>query len=123
MIIAELIIHRETERIKLEFGFDDAIKSKVRSIEGAAWSKTHKAWLVPNNDHSVDKLRQLFPDLKIPVTCAKPGASAEKVTETSERNANKCRNLIKVEVIGKKIILKMPKNDADIAFVRTLKYN
>jgi integrase len=123
MITAELIIHRETERIKLVFGFDDAIKSKVRSIDGAVWSKTHKAWLVPNNDHSIDKLKQLFPDLKLPVACVKPEATAEKVTETAERKAISHRNLIKVEVLGKKIILKMPKNDADIAFVRTLKYS
>ena len=123
MITAELIIHRGTERIKLVFGFDDAIKSKVRSIEGAAWSMTHKAWLVPNNDQSIDKLMQLFPDLKLPVARAKPEVAAQKVAETPESNASTGKKLIRVEVIRKKIILKMPKNDADIVFIRSLKYS
>ncbi len=123
MITAELIIHKETERIKLVFGFDDAIKTKIRSIEGAVWSKTHKAWLVPDNDHSVERLKQLFPDLKLPLVRVNPEVTTEKAAETSGRNTISLRNLIKVEVIGKKIILKMPKNDADIVFVRALKYS
>jgi len=43
--------------------------------------------------------------------------------KTEKQNINGDRNCIKIEVIGRKIILKMPKNDADIKFINTLKYS
>ncbi len=120
MIKAEFILHRNQERIKLFFGFDDAIKAKVRSIVGSAWSQTNKAWLVPNNAETREQLKKLFPEMVLPVL--EKEVVAEKTVDKTMTKKRNDRDLIKVEVIGKKIILKMPKNDTDIAFARSLKY-
>lgn len=122
MIKADYILHRNQERIKLVFGFDDAIKDKVRSIEGSAWSQTNKAWLVPNNAETREQLKMLFPELVLPEV-QKKELKKEDVEKRTATVATTDRNLIKIDVIGKKIILKMPKNDKDIAFIRSLKYS
>lgn len=121
MIKAEYIIHRNQERIKLIFGFDNAIKAKLRSIDACAWSQTQKAWLVPNNAETREQLKLMFPELVLPVL--EKELVAEKTVGKTTTKIRNDRDLIKLEVIGKKIILKMPKNDTDIAFVRSLKYS
>ena len=41
----------------------------------------------------------------------------------TKQKSNETRNLIKIDVIGRKILLKMPKDENDIKFVNTLKYS
>jgi len=122
MISAEQIHHRGKDQIKLVFGFDNEIKAKVKTIEGAAWSKTHGAWLVPETVENLAALKVLFPTLKWEVETQKTKEPEDEMVKTEKKDMDD-RNKIKVEVIGKKIFLKMPKNQADIAFVRTLKYS
>jgi len=122
MIKAERVKHRGKNQIKLVFGFDNEIKAAVKSLEGAAWSKTHNAWLVPEGEQVIESLKVLFPAMGWVGESDKP-KKLEDIKVIADKNNLKDRNKIKVEVIGKKILLKMPKNQADIVFVRTLKYS
>lgn len=119
---AERTQHRGKDQIKLVFGFDNEIKAKVKTIDGAAWSKTHGAWLVPGSVENMAILKVLFPSLKWKEETLKTKEPEDEMVKTEKKDMDD-RNKIKIEVIGKKIFLKMPKNQADIAFVRTLKYS
>ena len=124
---AELIFHREQERIKLVFGFDNALKTKVRGIEGSAWSQTNKAWLVPNNAETKDQLKMLFPELVLPVIENEVKKDAEvDVSENRDfvfhKNEYSKRNSIRILVNYKYIRIKCPKNEKDIQFFRSIKY-
>ncbi len=127
MIKAEYILHRNQERIKLVFGFDDAIKAKVRSIVGSAWSQTNKAWLVPNNAETRVQLKMLFPELVLPLIDKEtPKDAGVDVSENSEfvfyKNEYSMRNKIRILVNYKHIRIKCPKNDKDLQFFKSIKY-
>lgn len=131
MINISQIIHRNEARYKLEFAFNAGIAGKIRTIKNVAWSQTQRAWLIPQTEESLAELLKLFgaaelhfmdenisPDLLLP---QEPNAAIE--VNTAEKDIKPEWSRIKIEVIGRKIILKMPKNDADIKFINTLKYS
>jgi site-specific recombinase XerD len=126
MIKTEIIVHRDQQRVKLDFAYDSSISNKIKQIEGAAWSKTHRAWHIPCNQKSIDQLKVHFPDLVLPELFKKEESippepvSPVKANETVVKNN---RNSITIEVIGRKILLKLPKNESDIKFINTLKYS
>ena len=126
MIKTEIIVHRDQQRVKLDFAYDSSISNKIKQIEGAAWSKTHRAWHIPCNQQSIDQLKVHFPDLVLPELFKKEESippepvSPVKANETVVKNN---RNSITIEVIGRKILLKLPKNESDIKFINTLKYS
>lgn len=126
MIKTEIIVHRDQQRVKLDFAYDSSISNKIKQIEGAAWSKTHRAWHIPCNQKSIDQLKVHFPDLVLPELFKKEESIppepvfAVKANETAVKNN---RNSITIEVIGRKILLKLPKNESDIKFINTLKYS
>lgn len=127
MIKAEYISHRNQERIKLVFGFEDAIKAKVRSIEGSAWSQSNKAWLVPNNAETREQLIKMFPELVLPVIKQEVKKDAEDdASEKSDfvfhKNEYSLRNSIRILVNYKYIRIKCPKNEKDLQFFRSVKY-
>lgn len=124
MIKATKIIHRNQNRIKIDFPFNHAYIALLRQIEDAKWSQTHKAWHIPYTKEAFIKLKHLFPELIIEPTDAPQAIQLQPVNtiKTSEIPLPQRTSVI-VEVIGKKIILKMPKNDADIRFVMTLRYS
>lgn len=127
MIKTELIFHRNKNWIKLVFGFDDAIKAKVQTIIGAVWSQTHKAWLVPFDSITIDKLKSLFPYLSIPEltvkTNAEPLTGIPKSTEFEFFQKDfSLRNTIRILSNYRSILIRCPKNDRDIQFFRSIKY-
>lgn len=125
MIKATKIVHHNRNRIKVDFPFNHACIALLRQIEDAKWSQTHKAWHIPYTKEAFTKLQHLFPSLIIEPTDA-PLQSPEYQPVDSIKTPKiplPQRTSVIVEVIGKKIILKMPKNDADIRFVMTLRYS
>lgn len=48
--------HRDEPRLKLEFNYNQVLIALVKQIEGAKWSKTVKAWYMPDTE---DAFRQL----------------------------------------------------------------
>ena len=106
--------HRGEQKIVLYFPYDAELIAKIKSIGGARWSKTMAAWHLPDNHESVKCLHSLgiIPETQQDIS--------EKKTET--RNTNPASDQVTAEVLGKKIIVKMPKKEEDIAFMRTFTY-
>ena len=127
-MIASKIVHKNESRIKVEFPFNHAIASKLRQIPDSRWSKTQKAWHIPYNKEVYGQLIKLFPEVEISCTetilFASPHAP-EIVKEIARKPENPLpfdRNEIMIEISGKSLSLKMPKNETDIQFIRTFKY-
>lgn len=123
----ELIFHRNRNQIKLVFGFDDAIKAKVQTIVGASWSQTNKAWLVPYDAITIDKLRSLFPNLSIPELVVKTNVELEEDKPKLEefvffQKNYSLRNSIRILSNYRSIRIQCPKNDQDIQFFKSIKY-
>jgi integrase/recombinase XerD len=131
MIKASKIYHRGEDRLRLDFPYDTTVINKIRQIKGSAWSQTLHAWHVPYTNEVFENLKNMLPDLELPILQEKTDESVNKRSIISEalelkhqdRPVINERNKIKIDVIGRKIILKMPKNDADIKFINTLKYS
>lgn len=131
MIKVSKITHREQDRLKLDFPYSIEISGKIKQIENATWSKTHKAWHIPFTEEAYKSLKEMLPELVYSEFEESKSNAIETQSEsiksseikTEKQNIKGDRNCIEIEVIGRKIILKMPKNDADIKFINTLKYS
>lgn len=147
---ASKIVHNNEDRIKVEFPFNHEIASTIRQISDARWSKTIGAWHIPCNNDVYHQLIGLFPDIEMPqnpkfetctLTSDVRSDSAKKVVsmiEGSEKFSEEgsfrfisplgvtqrsiSKDEIAIEVSGKSLIIKMPKNETDIQFVRTFNY-
>ena len=82
---AEQIIHRNENRIKVVLPYDSLLVSKLRTIQGASWSQTLKAWHVPNNKITVTQLKTLFPELDF--RQAKPIKNEKNAIESTKQLA------------------------------------
>jgi len=131
---ATKIVHNGATRIKVEFPFNQQIASLLRQIPDAKWSASKKAWHIPYTKSAFSDLKKLFPEVEYPET----KKDIEKVDEnpieipqipTTEINNNDSltqlwnRNEITIDVIGRKILLKMPKKDTDVHFVQSIKFS
>ena len=54
--------HRNESRLKLEFEYNKTIIGLVKQIEGAGWSRTMKAWHVPDTEETLRQLKVLLAD-------------------------------------------------------------
>jgi len=114
------IQHKGEARIALDFPYDTEKISRVRQIQGNAWSKTRRCWHVPDTKESEEQLLFHFQAM-IP---SDPNRTSEKGEERALPDASeqtKGKGIV-VEIINRKILIKMPKNEADINFIRTLRY-
>jgi len=138
------IIHRDEPKLKLDFAFDYQTISLIKQIDGSTWSRTHKAWLLPDTEDSVRRLEALIrqEDLMFDKDIdVKPAAITQKelirqedlmfdrdidvkppiISQAEDKLLNEIQN-VKIEVINRKILIKLPKNEDDIKFIKTLRY-
>jgi len=131
---ATKIVHNGTTRIKVEFPFNQQIASLLRQIPDAKWSASKKAWHIPYTKSAFSDLKKLFPEVEYPETkkdIVKVEENPDEIPQASIKEANNRvslnqlwdRNEITIDVIGRKIILKMPKRDTDVHFVQSLKFS
>jgi len=52
--------HRNEARLKLDFEYDKVIIGLVKQLEGASWSRTMKAWHVPDSEASINRMKELL---------------------------------------------------------------
>lgn len=131
MIIISQIIHRNEARYKLEFAYNADLAGKIRTIKNAAWSQTQHAWLIPQTDGALAELQNrcaadelhFLDEGKEQALLLQQELNATTEVKADDKTIKPASRPIKIEVIGRKIILKMPKNDADIQFINTLKYS
>ena len=129
MIKATKIVHREETRIKVDFPYNQEFVNLLRQVEGAKWSRTHKAWHIPYTKEAFGKLKSLFPYIEVDTPQraeniqAQPQATAPTPTITPIESALPQVSSVLIEVIGRKIILKLPKNELDTKFILTLRFS
>jgi len=116
------INHRDEDRIKLEFPYNQELIRKIKQIEGCTWSQTHKAWHIPCTREAFNELKKLIPDV------AAEGIFWDQEDESMEAVTlkNKDKELktdVELDITARKIIVKMAKNDDDIRFISSLKYS
>jgi integrase/recombinase XerD len=145
------IIHRNQDRIKVDFPYNQQIAVFLKQIKDARWSKTLRAWHIPDTPVAITHLKALFPDIIFEeiIIADNPTASQhsgeENIIQTPLDDNQKAsqhsgiqtienqditnsiifrdKTKIYVEVIGRKILVKMPKNDADVKFLLTLRFS
>ena len=54
--------HRGNDRILVKFDFDKITVDTLRQIPDSKWSKTLRAWHIPYEKDSFNKLKKLFPE-------------------------------------------------------------
>ncbi len=124
------IIHREENRLKIDFPYNQQIARIIKEVDDVRWSKTHRAWHAPDTADVLGQLKQAFPgivfDFEPPEAETKTNEMARPLPQqVVQRQTNDFIDFSKihVEVIGKKIFIKMPKNDADVKFILTLRFS
>ena len=190
---ATKIEFRDRTWIRVEFFYDEAIIVKLRTVRGAWWNPDLKAWLMPCNRTTFDRLKELFPELEYPgrenqgadnrAEMPEPGgvfiqpeqdlqtgpasfesssanvqvsavtpealcinskgetvapvetgkdASASIVLRRPPDEAKRVSSLVnhkmngqdvRIEVIGRRILIRLPKNNLDVHFLRSLRYS
>ena len=124
---ASKIVHKNEERIKIDFPFNQEMASKIRQIPDARWSRTHGAWHIPYTKAAFDHLKSIFPEIEYP----HKDSFVETATNTSLRVSPKSENTVnykkptgvRIMVFGRKIAIKLPKNEIDTHFLLGLKYS
>ena len=141
-IKATKIIHKGETRIKVEFPFDEQTVTKLRQIPNTKWSSTQKSWHIPYTSSAFEYLKLIFPEVEYPETKLETTKPTEIENDTKINTNNTVelqnrdethettflhelwdKNEISIDVIGRQIILKMPKNDLDVHFVQSLRYS
>lgn len=129
-IKATSIEHKGESRILLMFPYDQETIEKVRKIKGATWSKTLKAWHIP---FTIDAYRELFTvcadvessDINFPVENQLARVNEKTPEDFKEMEPNKpevIAKTVEIDVIGRRIVVKMPSNPTDIQFIRSFNY-
>jgi site-specific recombinase XerD len=121
---ASKIIHRNQTRIKIDMPYNQEMIALLRQIPDARWSSTLHAWHIPYTREAFSRLTELFPQVDYPQASVKTtNAVAQTVVEVEPREPvyNRFKD-IWVEVIGRQIIIKMPKNDTDVQFLKSFRY-
>ncbi|MDD3080295.1 MAG: tyrosine-type recombinase/integrase [Paludibacter sp.] len=134
------VLHRQEWRIKVEFKYDPAVSNQLKQIEGARWSRTMKAWHLPYTKEAFAMLKDLFPDVSFNPIQKTETVDTRKITanvhqesqivneknsatrEVIPKSPNTLKNIISIDITESRIYIKMPKNDADIQFIRSFKY-
>jgi len=125
---ASKILHKGNERIKLEFANTTENNKLLRKIAGSTWSKTHHAWHIPYSKEAFGQLKTFFPELEIvgeqsvvaAISKVKPENKEGVRLQVVPRVKNKTDIII--TYTAKQIIVKIPKNETDIQFIRTFLY-
>jgi len=105
----------------LQFPYEKEMVKLVKQINGATWSQTRRAWHIPFTIESYESLIKLFPD----VECGIPEFSKTSEIHTTKESVPKSviEKDVKIEVVGRKIFVSLPKNDDDIRFIISLRYS
>lgn len=124
---ASKIVHKNENRIKIDFPFNREIASKLKKIPDAKWSKTLNSWHIPYNKSAFELLKNLFPEIEYPHTVSWIKNSASQNAPISLKNPGhqeyKKPYGVSIMVFGRKIAVKLPKNEIDTRFLLGLRYS
>jgi len=124
---ASSVIHKNEKRIKVEFPNSKEFSQLIKKISGALWSSTMRSWHIPYTKEAFGELKIIFPAIEI-IKSGSSDISNETQIQAKENNAGRTVPLVKgknvsIVISGRKIILKLPKNELDIRFITSLRYS
>lgn len=123
------ILHRNEFRIFLDLPYKSEETIKLKQINSAKWSQTHKAWHIPYDKAEFKILKSIFPQLQYKANEPKetiiPNNSLQSPNTTPPPQSTNytLTNSLKISILARNIIIKIPKNDADIAFIKAINYH
>jgi site-specific recombinase XerD len=127
---ASKVIHKGVTRIAIDFSYNQRITSNLQTIPDARWSKTLGKWHIPYTKQAFAQLQLLFPNIEYPVTKEKATDTDDSkqkshipIEQTQSNTQKTDKQNVTIDVIGRKIVLKMPKVDVDVQFVRSIQYS
>ena len=62
-IFLEEKIHRKNNQLLIKFEYDETLISLIRTVNGASWSKSLKAWYLINTAENLAKILNLFKNI------------------------------------------------------------
>jgi site-specific recombinase XerD len=125
------IIHKGEPRIKVEFPYNQSIASTLAQLEDAKWSKTHRAWHIPYTGSAFKRIKELFPEETLNATLSREDNGsddfsvikpAKSIIAKSAQPLPQLPNAVLIEVIDKRIIVKLPKNELDTKFLSGFRF-
>jgi integrase/recombinase XerD len=118
-IIVSKINYKGSDRIRIEMPYNAEITGIIKQIPDAKWSMTLQSWTIPCTKEAYLQLKHFFSDEVLIVNdpfLQQDGAIIpEKIVSTINKN-------VSIEVAGRRIFLKMPKNNTDVQFIRSFRY-
>lgn len=102
--------------LKLDFEYDNDLINLVKKIPNRKWSKTFHAWLVPDTVEAMAEIKRIVGEELLEIE-----GSFIALAPTG-KDAPLPNGAITIELIDRKIRIKMPRNDEDIVFVKSLRY-
>lgn len=127
---ASRILHKDEKRIKVDFPYDNAITAKIKQIPDAKWSQSNRAWHIPYTKSSFEQLKTLFPQIEYETKISEVKNEIKenivlpiKATEAPVSKPFKNNKGVSIHVFGKKIAIKLPKDNVDTRFILSFKYN
>ena len=124
---ASRIMHKNENRIKIDFPFDSKVAGKLKQIKDTRWSKSLKAWHIPYTKEAFDQLKTLFPEVEY-----KKNNQLDKTVKVYKTPAiiinnkvpeNKSKRLVSIIVFGRNIAIKLPKNDSDTLLLLSIRFS
>ena len=120
------IIHKNENRIKVDFPFDSKTALILKQIKDTRWSQSLKVWHIPYTKEAFKSLKNLFPEVeyenKNPVSqiIEKPQIQSQEINK--KVNNTKTIKGITIHVFGRRIAIKLPKNDIDTKFLLSFRF-
>jgi site-specific recombinase XerD len=126
------INHKGTIRIKIDFPYNQEFAQRIKHLNDAKWSKTHKAWHIPYSNEAYAQLKSLFSEVDFEIESAPKVpptenfipdiAPAINITKEKVNEHLDIKNGVLIEVIDKKLIIKLPKNEVDTQFLSGFRF-
>lgn len=112
------LIHKGEKRIFLDFSDDSGTVEKLKAIPGVRYSYSKAKWHLPYDKATYQILKDLFPQHEI---VKKESDNVElKSTENEGRVES---GVIRIDVSGRNIFVKLKKNESDIRFLRMIRFS
>lgn len=124
-------------RIGIKTNYNQDIILKIKQLPDVRWSNSMKLWHIPYNYLCYKKIKSEFWNEEIIIieTLENTDKNNQVLDNITKINENKgeiqfCQNLentdsknVDIRICEKQIVIKLPKNDIDIQFLRTFQYS
>jgi integrase/recombinase XerD len=124
---ASKIVHKNEDRIKIDFPINAENIRKLRQITDAKWSLTHHSWHIPYKKEAFKMLKKLFPELEYTVNDTNTNPPVPLTNEvnrpTLSTNTMGYNAGVSLFVSARSIAIKLPKDDFDTRFILSLRFS